>query len=209
MTAKAENQDIVELRTAHIYAVFGVGFVVLGLIFSLGVMTGKKLTAVAIVQKDISLPPAESFMPRSALAKIGEPAQERPEGDAKTLDRPGLAVKAAVQDSKPEAPKVEEPVVAKAAAGAPAAQPGISTNSGEKAFSVQVGAHQSVEDAHKHVEKLKSNGYEAMVVHSEIVGKGTWYRVRVGRYADRDAAKKMRDELEEKLGVQGLVVPAP
>ena len=52
-------------------------------------------------------------------------------------------------------------------------------------------------DAQKLVERLKEKGYDAYMVVSNIKGR-TWHRVRVGRFATRDEAKKAQEELQTK-----------
>jgi cell division septation protein DedD len=52
--------------------------------------------------------------------------------------------------------------------------------------------------------KMAANkGYNVFISESHQGDKGTWYRVRVGRKLEQDAAK----ELASKLGKGALVIP--
>ncbi len=51
--------------------------------------------------------------------------------------------------------------------------------------------------------KLAAKGYNVSIVESHLGDKGTWYRVRVGRHLDQEAAK----ELAAKLGKGAIAVP--
>ena len=51
--------------------------------------------------------------------------------------------------------------------------------------------------------KLASKGYNVQITESNQGNKGTWYRVRVGRGLEQDAAK----ELAGKLGKGAMAIP--
>jgi cell division septation protein DedD len=67
-------------------------------------------------------------------------------------------------------------------------------------FTVQVSATNDALQAVMLSRKLRSKGYDAYTTQGPIGGV-TWYRVRVGRFADREAAKAMETRLrrEEQL----------
>ena len=62
-------------------------------------------------------------------------------------------------------------------------------------FTVQVSAFQTQEEADAYKASLVRKGYEPYVVAAEIPGKGIWYRVRVGRFEDKDAATEAKASL--------------
>ncbi|MFQ5852728.1 MAG: SPOR domain-containing protein, partial [Candidatus Binatia bacterium] len=64
-------------------------------------------------------------------------------------------------------------------------------------WSVQVNAFASLKDARSLARGLRSKGYEAYVVSTMIKGR-VWHRVRVGRLATRDQAKRLLQTLKEK-----------
>lgn len=70
-------------------------------------------------------------------------------------------------------------------------------------FTVQVSSYPLKSEAETHKSKLTAKGYHVYIVESNQGDKGTWYRVRVGKKLDHDAAK----ELSNKLGKTALVIP--
>lgn len=70
-------------------------------------------------------------------------------------------------------------------------------------FTVQVASHSLKSEADALKNKLASKGYNVHIVESNLGDKGTWYRVRVGRKLDQEAAK----ELASKLGKGAMPIP--
>jgi len=70
-------------------------------------------------------------------------------------------------------------------------------------FTVQVASFPLKSEAETLKNKLAGKGYNVTIAESHQGDKGTWYRVRVGRKLDQEAAK----ELAGKLGKAALVIP--
>jgi len=70
-------------------------------------------------------------------------------------------------------------------------------------FTIQVASFSLKSEAESIKNKLAGKGYNVFIVESNQGDKGTWYRVRVGRKLEPDAAK----ELAGKLGKSAIVVP--
>jgi cell division protein FtsN len=70
-------------------------------------------------------------------------------------------------------------------------------------FTVQVASFPLKSEAETLKNKLAGKGYNVFISESHQGDKGTWYRVRVGRKLDQEAAK----ELAGKLGKSALVIP--
>jgi cell division protein FtsN len=70
-------------------------------------------------------------------------------------------------------------------------------------FTVQVASFPLKSEAEALKGKLVGKGYNVSIAESHLGDKGTWYRVRVGRKLDQEAAK----ELATKLGKSALVIP--
>jgi len=70
-------------------------------------------------------------------------------------------------------------------------------------LTVQVASFPLRSEAETLKNKLAGKGYNAYISESNQGDKGTWYRVRVGRKLDQEAAK----ELAGKLGKAALVIP--
>lgn len=70
-------------------------------------------------------------------------------------------------------------------------------------FTVQVASYSLKSEAESLRGTLAAKGYNVGIVESHLGDKGTWYRVRVGRKLDADAAK----ELAKKLGRGSMAIP--
>ena len=116
------------------------------------------------------------------------------------------------------------PAVAQAAPPQPAPQPAPAAapkadekarvetfaqgSGGEGKFTAQVGSFNSQSEANERVSSLRAAGFEAHVAAAELPGRGTWYRVQVGRFADRETAAKTVAALRAKGAAStALVVP--
>jgi cell division protein FtsN len=93
-------------------------------------------------------------------------------------------------------PPAAEP--AKTAAEKPAVKPAEIN-----AFTVQVASYALKSEAETLKSTLAGKGYNAYISESHQGHKGTWYRVRVGRRMEQEAAK----ELAKKLGKSAQVFP--
>ncbi|MFH1811106.1 MAG: SPOR domain-containing protein [Pseudomonadota bacterium] len=97
---------------------------------------------------------------------------------------------------------------------APAAEADSAQNTEEAApalevshFSLQVGAFPDETSASTLRRRLQSKGYQVRIATSDIEGRGTWYRVRVGRFEDRATAEDQRTKISSSEGLFALVVP--
>jgi len=70
-------------------------------------------------------------------------------------------------------------------------------------FTVQVASHSLRSEADALKSKLVSKGYNVHIVESNLGDKGIWYRVRVGKRLEQEAAK----ELASKLGKGAISIP--
>ncbi|QEM67711.1 SPOR domain-containing protein [Geobacter sp. FeAm09] len=70
-------------------------------------------------------------------------------------------------------------------------------------FTVQVASYSLKSEAEAMRSKLAGKGYNVFLVESNQGDKGTWYRVRVGRKLEQDAAK----ELSSKIGKGAIAIP--
>ena len=64
-------------------------------------------------------------------------------------------------------------------------------------MTIQVGSFKEIKTADKEVATLKGNGYRAYRVIGKVAGKGEWYRVRVGYYANKAEARKTMERLKK------------
>jgi cell division protein FtsN len=86
---------------------------------------------------------------------------------------------------------------------APAAPAKPGARSDASGFTVQVASYSLKSEAETLRGTLAAKGYNVGIVESHLGDKGTWYRVRVGKKLDADAAK----ELAKKLGKGAMAIP--
>lgn len=85
-------------------------------------------------------------------------------------------------------------------------EPVITRTPGSKLrYTLQIASYQDKQMAEEEVRKIKQQGYAAFIATSEIEGKGTWYRVRLGSFSARQAAEKLQKELRSKNGITPLI----
>jgi cell division protein FtsN len=72
-------------------------------------------------------------------------------------------------------------------------------------FTVQTSSGKDKKGAERRVKALINKGYPAYLAASEIPGKGTWYRVRVGEYRDKNEAEKVLSKLGQDK-IKGIIV---
>ena len=96
---------------------------------------------------------------------------------------------------------------AKVSAAMPAGMPTDGGATPEKGrFEVQVAAYQESRKAEQMMEKLSPLGFTSRVVMKELPGKGTWFRVIVGGFENREKAKAAADQIAGKIrGVKCVI----
>jgi cell division septation protein DedD len=75
-------------------------------------------------------------------------------------------------------------------------------------FTVQVGSFNVESQANERISSLRAAGFDARSTAVQIPGRGTWYRVQVGRFRERDAASKTAAQLREKGAAASSMVVA-
>jgi len=56
-------------------------------------------------------------------------------------------------------------------------------------FTIQVGAYNNLDEASQFASGFEVRGYTPVIQEAEISGKGKWYRVSIGIFETRQAAK--------------------
>jgi len=74
-----------------------------------------------------------------------------------------------------------------------------------ESLTIQVASSKSLKFADKMVAQLKKKGYPAYRVTAQITGKGTWQRVRIGRFKNRAEAVRFLNRLK-KENLKGIIV---
>jgi DedD protein len=205
----------VSLDGRQIFYLFFGGAVIVGLVFVLGVMVGRRVEARGHVDRAKT---AAAVDPLAALdrleggnglsfegslrgAETPKPDVEKQIEDRAAHDEPKPAVKA--PEPKVDAPK---PEVAKVDAPKPKADKPDKSDKPEKSdksdppkarFTLQLSSFQDKGEAETYLAQLKSNGSgSAYVTEADVDGK-TFYRVRLGNYRSLDAANDAKADFEK------------
>ena len=75
-------------------------------------------------------------------------------------------------------------------------------------FTVQVGATQDRVEAREMAARASKGGLRPYVAEARLAGRGLWYRVRVGAFADRAAADQFRRDVQRELRMPAVVMPS-
>lgn len=75
-------------------------------------------------------------------------------------------------------------------------------------FTVQVGSFNVESQANERISSLRSAGFDARSTTVQIPGRGTWHRVQVGRFREREDASKTAAQLREKGAAPSSMVVA-
>ncbi len=73
------------------------------------------------------------------------------------------------------------------------------------AFTLQLSAFQTREEADRFVARLRDRGYAPYIVAAEVANKGTWYRVRMGSFPSRDAASRYLADFKRETQLDAFV----
>jgi DedD protein len=239
-----DNRQIVTLTVASL--------VVLGGVFMLGVVVGKKLSGELAAQKppadlltqldekskvleQVQAGPAEltfqEELTRTApvakapeAVKVAEPvkapepvkvaeAPRQPEPE-KAPERPEPVKPAAIAESValPETPRPEPVPTRTHDAGSLKEAFGkvqrVPETAADGTWSIQLAAYQEKAEADRFAAGLRDKGYAPYIVEASVAGKGTWFRVRMGRFASREAAGRYLTDFKRETSINGIVSAA-
>jgi len=157
----------------------------------------------------------------------GELPPEEPEAETVVAAEAPTAVTQKPEPVKPEPAKVEPVVKAVPVSGkvevaavptrttnkdsgtlkeaiARAAQPPAQAVKGG-AFTLQLSAFQDRQEADRFAARLRDRGYAPYILSAEVPGKGTWYRVRMGSFASKDAASRYLSDFKRETQLDAFV----
>lgn len=156
---------------------------------------------VAVPAKPVAAKPAASAPPKSVAALIQQanstPAAEAPRPVAKQAPVPLGGPATAAPRQLGMATGTPAPVKA----AAPAAKPAVSGG-----YVLQIGAYKSQADAEAAWKAYKAKhaallaGYGDEVQQADLGAKGTWYRLRISGFADKNMATSLCDRLKTDGG---------
>ena len=232
----------ISLDDRQVWALGLSGLLLLGGVFTIGVLVGRKSAPPApAMQGDLASLDAASAKPAAVVpvrppapkviepplevkrASLAAPADEAP--PAETSDQPA-AEKAAPDKTAQGRSPVHAAAEPRPAAVIPAPRPATVVPFPQRAvqvasanpvsltaaprdageFTVQIGASQDRAEA-LHIEnKARSAGLKPYSVEADLGRKGTWYRVRVGAFHDKDSASRFRRDVERELRAPAVVM---
>lgn len=153
-------------------------------------------------------PPAAAATPRPAPVAAAAPAAPR------ALVEPAASAASVPSALPASAPARDNATATSVAPGAalmvhvpapsPAGKAALSAGPSVGSFTLQAGSFPAKEDALRLFEKLKARGLKPAIVPA-MSGDQTWYRVRVGRFADRAAAEDGARDLQATTGAAGVI----
>lgn len=73
------------------------------------------------------------------------------------------------------------------------------------AFTLQLSAFQTREEADRFAARLRDRGYAPYIVAAEVPKKGTWYRVRMGSFPSKDAATRYLTDFKRETQLDAFV----
>ena len=156
---------------------------------------------VAAQQQRQQAPPAAPAKPSpETRAALPSPAKEE-RAEVAPETRAAEPVKAAASTPAPAEPARAEEKPKPSTAAATAGEAGGK-------FTVQVGSFSVESQANERISSLRASGFDARSTAVQIPGRGTWYRVQVGRFREREEAAKAAAQLREKgAAASSMVVP--
>jgi len=215
---KLKEKYELSLDTRQILTLTFVGVIALGGVFVLGVAVGKKLAAEdkgsqpidLLAQLDAKSPPEPKLTYQDELTKEAPkpkppPPAEEPKPPPPPTPAPGPAPVPEPEVAVPTR-TVERDAGDLKEAIARAQKPAEATPDGS--WTLQLSAYQDKAEADRFAADLRGKGYAPYVVEANVTGKGTWYRVRMGRFATKDAAGRYLNDFQRETSIQAFVTNA-
>lgn len=145
----------------------------------------------------IDLPPRTQQDAPAPAAKMPEPAPATGSGGSVPPPEPAPGRKTE-QASKRQPAKAPLPAAKKE-------HPSAKTAGAAVRYTIQTGAYAERTMAEEEVRTLKRRGYAAFLVATNIPEKGTWYRVRIGSFSNKESAERLANDLRAKEGIAPLI----
>lgn len=138
--------------------------------------------------------PARTVQPQQQASPAGQIPltffENLPRGHKQTVLGSGINEK-----PKPAMPPAAAPLAVQTTNTAPVATKPADVKNTSNGYTVQVAAFNSAKEAEAAKARLSSKGYSASVVEINLNDKGTWYRVRIGRHLEKEAASEIASRI--------------
>ena len=151
-------------------------------------------TPVAAAAPPSSAVRAAASPPPAASSPVASAAQTAP------------AIRPAAEKPEPAPARPESVATRSTPAASHATLPRVpDATSAGGAFTLQLGASPSRDDAERQASRLREKGYAPYIVAAEVPGKGTWYRVRMGSFPSKDAATRYLQDFKRETQAEAFV----
>jgi DedD protein len=200
------------LDRRQVTALLACALLLLSGVFALGLIIGKRVAGAqpaAAVSGDLAALDAQATRkPGPVHEAPAAPAEKAPAEDSVRAEKPAAAQAMAVPPPAvhtamvvPQPPQRPTQVVPAGTVSLtpPPPAPG--------AYTVQVGASQDRTEAARLEGRLRGAGLKPYVMEANLGAKGTWYRIRVGSFRDKDSANRFRKDVERELRTAAVVMP--
>jgi cell division septation protein DedD len=255
-THKLKEKYELSLDSREIVSITVASVIVLGGVFLLGVVVGKKLAgegaepkpaadlltqldekskALEQVQADASDLTFQDELTRKAPTLVAgvpvvKPAEAKPADPAKPVETanrseaatagPAAGTVAAVLAAQREPESValaeaprSEPVPTRTHDGGALREAfgkvqRAPETAADGAWTIQLAAYQDRAEADSFAAGLRDKGYAPFIVEASIPGKGTWFRVRMGRFGTKEAAGRYLEDFKRETSMSAIVTLA-
>jgi len=192
-------------------ALFGIGGIAALIVsFVLGILIGKEIQGNSIFNSEVKSQIVK--MRIEPLTEVQSPVNPSGDGKQSAMDNATSRPLITFYDTLSKKGMTEPP----SSRHSPGKEPQTANTDGErkketdnapkKSYTVQAGAMKDKALADAMVSKLKKAGYSAYIASSESSGKGTWYRVRLGTFPNKEDAQREVAKIKKNEGMQATVV---
>ena len=200
----------VSLESQQIAALAFGALVLLCSVFALGLALGRRLAEEAPRPLELSALDAQATAPEQKKPVAEAPA-EKPARKAEPVRVAAVGQAPAPESSRSETVIPAPPQKTLIVPPPPRAQDNRAIvltppprNLG--AYTVQIGASPDRAEAQRLELKARAAGLRPYVVEANLGAKGTWYRVRVGSFSDKERAGRFREDVERELRASAVVM---
>ena len=130
-------------------------------------------------------------VPAEVVKPVKTPVTVEPE--ALPASAKVVAEEAVLEQSKPASAEVVKPAVSAAPVRAPF-------------YTVHVGSYRTKAVASAEAERIKAKGHDVFVERADLGRRGTWYRVKVGRFKVKSDAEQLMKKIHKVLVQDSVVV---
>ncbi|MCC6158375.1 MAG: SPOR domain-containing protein [Deltaproteobacteria bacterium] len=214
---KFRNKITLELDNRQIAFIFSGLLAILVIVFALGVVVGTGLGRLSAMEGSAEgvAPTPETIVAEGLTvtgSDIGATPAATPGSDTMVLPVSASPTPASAMPLPPPESGIKSPV-SPGPIGAPAAMPppapvepaGPPEPPTGTGWTVQLSAHSDEAEAKTRQQSWIGKGVQAYIVKAELGSKGTWYRLRVGKFANKSGADQYAAALAAKEGIKPYV----